>query len=186
MDYVDDLRRVLGERLKEICHDEFEQAIEQMRQNIRNNTTNSHKQVNSLGLPASTTGETEESLHIEEDESNGLSVSIVGRDHIRNIDTGSSPEDIHSEYPSFEAFEDVIEEYAANKERRYFLDDGAIDATGMAVSLWNDGSKLYKEGGGTESLREPAENAANRIIERVTPELDRTIHDAIEIQLYDL
>lgn len=186
MDYVDDLRRVLGGRLREICHDEFEQAIEQMRQNIRNNTTNSHKHVNSLGLPASTTGETEESLHIEEDESNGLSVSIVGRDHIRNIDTGSSPEDIHSEYPSFEAFEDVIEEYAANKERRYSLYDGTIDAFSMATTLWKRGTVLYQEGSGTESLREPAENAANRIIERVTPELDRTIYEAIETQLYDL
>lgn len=152
------------ERIITICEDEFGSLAEQIAFNIMTKRTNSGADVNALGLPEETTGATTESLKtIHESTNGGLTVSFVGRKGIKNIDEGSSPQDVQEEFGSFEAFRNAIERWARVKESRWNLDPRSINAYGVASSVWDRGSVLYQEGGGTEIMKDLLPEVVDRI-----------------------
>ena len=87
------------ERIITICEGEFGPLAEQIAFNIMTKRTNSGADVNALNVPEETTGATAESLKtIHEATNGGLTVSFVGRKGIKNIDEGSSPQDVREEF----------------------------------------------------------------------------------------
>lgn len=169
------------DKLIDICEDEFRPLAEAIAFNIQTKTTDSGSDVNSLGLPAETTGATASSLHTTvEDGSRGLMVSFVGRKGIANLDEGSSPSDIHEQVGSFDAFLQVIEKWADAKENRWMLEPGTIDVYGVAASLWDRGSVLYQQGGGTEQIKDLLPPVVERISEKITEVLDETIYRMLD------
>ncbi|MFR5934922.1 MAG: hypothetical protein ACLUGU_04550 [Alistipes shahii] len=169
------------ERIITICEDEFGSLAEQIAFNIMTKRTNSGADVNALGLPEETTGATTESLKtIHESTNGGLTVSFVGRKGIKNIDEGSSPQDVQEEFGSFEAFRNAIERWARVKESRWNLDPRSINAYGVASSVWDRGSVLYQEGGGTEIMKDLLPEVVDRISKKITEELDTSIYQLLD------
>jgi len=169
------------ERIITICEDEFGSLAEQIAFNIMTKRTNSGADVNALGLPEETTGATTESLKtIHESTNGGLTVSFVGRKGIKNIDEGSSPQDVQEEFGSFEAFRNAIERWARVKESRWNLDPRSINAYGVASSVWDHGSVLYQEGGGTEIMKDLLPEVVDRISKKITEELDTSIYQLLD------
>lgn len=169
------------ERIITICEDEFGSLAEQIAFNIMTKRTNSGADVNALGLPEETTGATTESLKtIHESTNGGLTVSFVGRKGIKNIDEGSSPQDVQEEFGGFEAFRNAIERWARVKESRWNLDPRSINAYGVASSVWNRGSVLYQEGGGTEIMKDLLPEVVDRISKKITEELDTSIYQLLD------
>ena len=169
------------ERIITICEDEFGPLAEQIAFNIMTKRTNSGADVNALGLPEETTGATTESLKtIHESTNGGLTVSFVGRKGIKNIDEGSSPQDVQEEFGSFEAFRNAIERWARVKESRWNLDPRSINAYGVASSVWDRGSVLYQEGGGTEIMKDLLPEVVDRISKKITEELDTSIYQLLD------
>lgn len=169
------------ERIITICEDEFGSLAEQIAFNIMTKRTNSGADVNALGLPEETTGATTESLKtIHESTDGGLTVSFVGRKGIKNIDEGSSPQDVQEEFGSFEAFRNAIERWARVKESRWNLDPRSINAYGVASSVWDRGSVLYQEGGGTEIMKDLLPEVVDRISKKITEELDTSIYQLLD------
>ena len=169
------------ERIITICEDEFGSLAEQIAFNIMTKRTNSGADVNALGLPEETTGATTESLKtIHESTNGGLTVSFVGRKGIKNIDEGSSPQDVQEEFGSFEAFRNAIERWARVKESRWNLDPRSINAYGVASSVWDRGSVLYQEGGGTEIMKDLLPEVVDRISKKITEERDTTIYQLLD------
>ena len=182
---MDDFRQIeeffSPERLITICEDEFSPLAEQIAFNIMTKRSNSGANVNSLGVPEETTGATGESLKtIHENMGDGLTVSFVGRKGIKNIDEGSSPQDVQEEFGSFEAFLQAIEKWARAKESRWNLDPMSINAYGVASGVWDHGSVLHQEGGGTEIMKDLLPPAIERISERLTEELDTSIYQLLD------
>lgn len=169
------------ERIITICEDEFGSLAEQIAFNIMTKRTNSGADVNALGLPEETTGATTESLKtIHESTNGGLTVSFVGRKGIKNIDEGSSPQDVQEEFGSLEAFRNAIERWARVKESRWNLDPRSINAYGVASSVWDRGSVLYQEGGGTEIMKDLLPEVVDRISKKITEELDTSIYQLLD------
>ena len=169
------------ERIITICEDEFGSLAEQIAFNIMTKRTNSGADVNALGLPEETTGATTESLKtIHESTNGGLTVSFVGRKGIKNIDEGSSPQDVQEEFGSFEAFRNAIERWARVKESRWNLDPRSINAYGVASSVWDRGSVLYQEGGGTEIMKDLLPEVVDRISKKITEQRDTTIYQLLD------
>lgn len=169
------------ERIITICEDEFGPLAEQIAFNIMTKRTNSGADVNALGVPEETTGATAASLKtIHEATNGGLTVSFVGRRGIKNIDEGSSPQDVQEEFGSFGAFLNVIERWARSKEARWNLDPRSINAYGVASSVWDHGSVLHQEGGGTEIMKDLLPPTIERISERITEELDTSIYQLLD------
>jgi hypothetical protein len=169
------------ERIITICEDEFGPLAEQIAFNIMTKRTNSGADVNALGLPEETTGATTESLKtIHESTNGGLTVSFVGRKGIKNIDEGSSPQDVREEFGSFEAFRNAIERWARVKESRWNLDPRSINAYGVASSVWDHGSVLYQKGGGTEIMKDLLPEVVDRISKKITEELDTSIYQLLD------
>ncbi len=132
--------------------------------NILNKQTNSGNAVNSLLLPADTTGKTAESLKVEKEVQPGsLRVTLVGRKDIMNIDKGNPPAESSGEWGSFDSFFQAIHAWARAKERRYGLEEHSIDEGNVAEILWEEGSVLWRAGGGTESIRDLLPPAAEQI-----------------------
>lgn len=178
---MNDLRRIerffSPERLIDICEDEFRPLAEQIAFNMMTKTSNSGADVNSLGLPEETTGATAESLRTTAElTNNGLIISFVGRKGIKSIDEGSSPSDIQQEFGSFAAFLNTIEKWARDKESRWFLEPGEINAYSAASHLWDRGTVLYQKGGGTEIIKDLLPEVVERIDKRLTEELDTSIY----------
>lgn len=164
-----------------ICEDEFGPLAEQIAFNIMTKRTNSGADVNALNVPEETTGATAESLKtIHEATNGGLTVSFVGRKGIKNIDEGSSPQDVQEEFGSFEAFRNAIERWARVKESRWNLDPRSINAYGVALSVWDHGSVLYQEGGGTEIMKDLLPEVVDRISKKITEELDTSIYQLLD------
>lgn len=164
-----------------ICEDEFGPLAEQIAFNIMTKRTNSGADVNALNVPEETTGATAESLKtIHEATNGGLTVSFVGRKGIKNIDEGSSPQDVQEEFGSFEAFRNAIERWARVKESRWNLDPRSINAYGVASSVWDRGSVLYQEGGGTEIMKDLLPEVVDRISKKITEELDTSIYQLLD------
>ena len=169
------------ERIIAICKDEFGPLAEQIAFNIMTKRTNSGADVNALNVPEETTGATAESLKtIHESTNGGLTVSFVGRKGIKNIDEGSSPQDVQEEFGSFEAFRNAIERWARVKESRWNLDPRSINAYGVASSVWDRGSVLYQEGGGTEIMKDLLPEVVDRISKKITEELDTSIYQLLD------
>ncbi len=169
------------ERIITICEDEFGPLAEQIAFNIMTKRTNSGADVNALNVPEETTGATAESLKtIHEATNGGLTVSFVGRKGIKNIDEGSSPQDVREEFGSFEAFRNAIERWARVKESRWNLDPRSINAYGVASSVWDRGSVLYQEGGGTEIMKDLLPEVVDRISKKITEELDTSIYQLLD------
>lgn len=169
------------ERIITICEDEFGPLAEQIAFNIMTKRTNSGADVNALNVPEETTGATAESLKtIHEATNGGLTVSFVGRKGIKNIDEGSSPQDVQEEFGSFEAFRNAIERWARVKESRWNLDPRSINAYGVASSVWDRGSVLYQEGGGTEIMKDLLPEVVDRISKKITEELDTSIYQLLD------
>lgn len=169
------------ERIITICEGEFGQLAEQIAFNIMTKRTNSGADVNALNVPEETTGATAESLKtIHEATNGGLTVSFVGRKGIKNIDEGSSPQDVREEFGSFEAFRNAIERWARVKESRWNLDPRSINAYGVASSVWDRGSVLYQEGGGTEIMKDLLPEVVDRISKKITEELDTSIYQLLD------
>lgn len=161
----------------EICEANFSKLAEQITVNIQTKTSNSGAQVNALGLPEYTTGQTSESLKtVYEQTDNGFEVSFVGRHNIKNIDKGSSPADVQEEFGSFSSFLNAIEHWANAKEARYGLKQGAINPYVVANRVWNLGSILYREGGGTEVMEDLLQPVIDNINQQITEELDNGIY----------
>lgn len=164
-----------------ICEDEFGSLAEQIAFNIMTKRTSSGADVNALNVPEETTGATAESLKtIHEATNGGLTVSFVGRKGIKNIDEGSSPQDVQEEFGSFEAFRNAIERWARVKESRWNLDPRSINAYGVASSVWDHGSVLYQEGGGTEIMKDLLPEVVDRISKKITEELDTSIYQLLD------
>ncbi|WP_304323493.1 hypothetical protein [Phocaeicola plebeius] len=169
------------ERIITICEDEFGPLAEQIAFNIMTKRTNSGADVNALNVPEETTGATAESLKtIHEATNGGLTVSFVGRKGIKNIDEGSSPQDVQEEFGSFEAFRNAIERWARVKESRWNLDPRSINAYGVASSVWDHGSVLYQKGGGTEIMKDLLPEVVDRISKKITEELDTSIYQLLD------
>lgn len=172
------------QRFIDICEDQFAPLAEQIAFNILTKKQNSGAQVNSLDLPEETTGATAESLQtIHETTSDGLTVSFVGRHNIKNIDEGSSPEDVQSEFGSFESFLAAIETWARNKEMRWGLEPGLIKAHRVASAVWDRGTVLYQEGGGTEIMKDLLPPVIESISQQVTEELDNGTYELLEARI---
>lgn len=169
------------ERFILACEDEFSELAERISFNIMTKKTNSGADVNSLGVPEETTGETAESLKTVHEMAGGvLTVSFVGRGNIKNIDEGISPQDVQEEFGSFEAFKNAIERWARAKEARWGLERDSINAHGVASSVWDHGSVLYQEGGGTEIMQDLLPESVDRISKRITEELDSAIYQLLD------
>lgn len=169
------------ERIITICEGEFGPLAEQIAFNIMTKRTNSGADVNALNVPEETTGATAESLKtIHEATNGGLTVSFVGRKGIKNIDEGSSPQDVQEEFGSFEAFRNAIERWARVKESRWNLDPRSINAYGVASSVWDHGSVLYQKGGGTEIMKDLLPEVVDRISKKITEELDTSIYQLLD------
>ena len=169
------------ERIITICEGEFGPLAEQIAFNIMTKRTNSGAAVNALNVPEETTGATAESLKtIHEATNGGLTVSFVGRKGIKNIDEGSSPQDVQEEFGSFEAFRNAIERWARVKESRWNLDPRSINAYGVASRVWDHGSVLYQGGGGTEIMKDLLPEVVDRISEKITEELDTSIYQLLD------
>ncbi len=151
----------------------------QIRERITNSPTNSGKSVNVYGKPATTTGETAASIKVVVERSDeGVDISLVGRKGILQIDTGSSPEQIHDEYSSLQAFTPVIEKWVDDKVARWGVQP--INAYALAQSLWTEGTGLYRAGGGTETITEPAAEAAEKILKQLTEDVSSVIYNVIQ------
>lgn len=169
------------ERIITICEDDFGTLAEQIAFNVATKKINSGADVNALGLPEETTGATAESLKtIHESTNGGLTVSFVGRKGIKNIDEGSSPQDVQEEFGSFEAFKNAIERWARAKESRWGLDPRSINAHGVASRVWDRGSVLYRQGGGTEIMKDLLPEVVEKISERISEELDTSIYKLLD------
>lgn len=169
------------ERIITICEDEFGPLAEQIAFNIQTKRTTGGARVNALDLPEETTGETAASLHTEtEMTSEGFTVSFVGRKGIAAIDEGQSPQQVQEEFGSFGAFLNAIEKWARAKESRWMLSPGEIDAYGVASNVWDKGTVLYREGGGTEIMKDLLPGVVERISERITEELDTSIYKLLD------
>lgn len=182
---MDSLRQIEAifspERLIAICEDEFDPLAEQIAFNMMTKTTDGGADVNSLGLPEETTGRTAESLKtVHESTEGGFIVSFVGRRGIKNIDEGNSPTDVQEEFGSFEAFLQAIEKWARAKESRWNLDPMSINAYGVASGVWDHGSVLHQEGGGTEIMKDLLPPAIEGVSERLTEELDTSIYQLLD------
>lgn len=169
------------ERIITICEDEFGPLAEQIAFNIQTKRTTGGARVNALDLPEETTGETAASLHTQtETTSDGFTVSFVGRKGIAAIDEGQSPQQVQEEFGSFGAFLNAIEKWARAKESRWMLSPGEIDAYGVASNVWDKGTVLYREGGGTEIMKDLLPGVVERISERITEELDTSIYKLLD------
>lgn len=144
------------------------------------NQTNSGNPVNSLLLPADTTGKTAESIRVESQLSSGmLNVSLIGRKGIMNIDKGNPPAESSGEWSNFDSFYYAIKEWARAKERRYGLEPNEINAYSVASHVWLYGSVLWRAGGGTETIRELLPPAAEKIEQVITNTIDKTVTERL-------
>lgn len=169
------------ERFLNICEDEFIPLAENISFNIMTKRTNSGSSVNSLGVPEETTGETGRSLKTIHNETNsGITISFVGRKGIKNIDEGSSPQDVQEEFGSFGAFKNAIERWARNKEARWYLEPRSINAYSVASNVWDHGNVLYQEGGGTEIMKDLLPEAVKKINNNITKEIRNSIYKLLE------
>lgn len=165
------------QRFIDICEDHFTPLAEQIAFNIMTKKSNSGASVNALDVPEETTGETAESLKtVHEITSAGLAVSFVGRKNINNIDKGSSPEDVHADFGSFESFLSAIETWARAKESRWGFEPGSINAHGVASAVWERGSVLYQEGGGSEIMSDLLPPVIDSISQQITEELSNSAY----------
>lgn len=169
------------DKIVKICEEEFDTLREQIITNLETKRTNSGAQVNSLGLPAYTTGETANSLRtIAEQNGIGLVVSFVGREGIQGIDKGYSPAEIHAEHGTVENLYYALKPWARAKESRYALTPNSINAWFVAQKLWEAGTVLYRQGGGTESITDLLQPTIERIDLRLTGVLDSTIYELLD------
>lgn len=140
------------ERIITICEDEFGPLAEQIAFNIMTKRTTAAPMSTLWDFRRKRPGATAESLKtIHESTNGGLTVSFVGRKGIKNIDEGSSPQDVQEEFGSFGAFLNAIERWARAKESRWNLEPRSINAYGVASSVWDHGNVLHQEGGGRRS-----------------------------------
>lgn len=168
------------QRFIDICEDQFAPLAEQIAFNIQTKKQNNGASVNALDVPEETTGKTAESLKtIHEITSDGLTVSFVGRKNIKNIDKGSSPEDVQAEFGSFDAFLSAIETWARAKESRWGFEPETINALGVANAVWDHGSVLYQEGGGSEIMGDLLSPVIEKINQQITEELDNSIYELL-------
>lgn len=188
---MNDIRRIEDffspEDIIAICEDEFRPLADKIAFNMMTKTRNGGADVNSLGLPEEATGETARSLNTISEEGNGaLTVSFVGREGIAGIDEGQSPQDVQQQYGSFQSFLQNIERWARAKETRWLLEPGSIDAWRVASNVWDHGTVLYQEGGGTEIMKDLLPEAVQRVDSRITDMLDNSIYNILSKKIETL
>ncbi len=185
MDNVDEiLNHFNPERFISVCRTRFDELRTQVVANLQTKTTTSGKKVNSLDVPEWATGATAASLQtLTEQDNDGFSVAFVGRKGISSIDDGSSAGEVQAQYASFDAFLQAIERWAQAKEGIYGIED--IDAYAVAANVWSKGTVLYREGGGTEILRDLLEPAVADIETKMTEMLDRSVYEMLNEILPD-
>lgn len=170
-----------------VCEDEFQPLAEKIAFNMMTKTRNGGADVNSLGLPEETTGETADSLKTTfEETGGGLTVAFVGRAGIASIDEGRSPQEVRQEFASFDSFKNTIERWARAKEARWGLESGSIDAWRVASNVWDHGTVLYQEGGGTEIMKDLLPDAVSRIDFKLTELLDNAIYNVLSRKIETL
>ena len=149
--------------------------------NIREKQTNSGKSVNSLLLPADTTGATGESIRIQSETNvSGANIALVGRKGIMNLDKGNPPAESSGEWSNFDDFYYAIKDWARAKERRYGLEPNEINAYSVASHVWLYGSVLWRAGGGTESIRDLLPPAVEKIDGKITELIEKFASDIVE------
>lgn len=169
------------DRFVTIAREEFDKLTQEIAENIRTKTTNSGNEVNSLGLPEETTGATAASLQtVVQHTDRGFEIAFVGRKGIKGIDDGYSPDEVQDEWPSFEKFWDAIEKWARAKEAKYGLEFKSIDDYNVASHVWDNGTVLYQYKGGTEIMRDKLQPTLDRIDERITAEIDKSIYEFLD------
>lgn len=162
--------------LIEICEKEFVSLKDRISDNIRNKKSNSGKDLNVFLQPAATTGETENSMStLVEDSGNGFSVSFVGASHIGALDKGKSPEEVHQEFSSREEFSAAMEAWFKHKYERY-----GTRPKRRGMDVWEFGTTLYQQGGGTETVHDEVEASMERINEQITAELDNSLYELLK------
>lgn len=173
-----------GGEIEEICRSGLEELAGRIAANIDQKRTNSGNAVNSIGMPAATSGGTAASMRIETTrDDGGMSIALVGRKGIMNIDRGNPPAKDSGEYGSFASFYETIKTWARKKESRYGLMDKSINAYWVAMSVWELGGILYRSGGGTESITDLLQPAFDDISEKISGLLDTSIYDLLENEI---
>lgn len=174
------------EQLINICEEEFAPLRDQIITNLQTKTRSSGKRVNSLDLPEETSGETAASLRTIAEQNNiGLIVSFVGRKGIRGIDEGTSPSEAKEEHGSVENLYYALKPWARDKEAKYGLDYKSINAWFAAKNIWEKGTVLYQEGGGTEIMKDLLPKAVERIDAKITDALDASIYQLLNKTILD-
>lgn len=169
------------ERFVTLAREEFDSLAQAIAQNMRTKTTDSGHAVNAFGLPEETSGDTARSLRTTvENRPYGFNVAFVGRKGIKGIDEGTSPQETHEEWGSFDAFYNAIKKWARLKESKYGMEYKAINAYAVASRVWANGTVLYRAGGGTEILKDLLSPAIERIDKRITEELDNSIYQLLD------
>ena len=182
MSVTDDILNYFSpEELIRICEEEFITLREQIIVNLQTKTRSSGKRVNSLGLPEETSGQTANSLQTIAEQNNiGLIVSFVGRKGIKGIDQGTSPEETHDEYGNIDNLYYALKPWAREKEAKYGLDQKSINAWFVAKNIWEKGTVLYQEGGGSEIMKDLLPPVIDNISQKLTEKLDTSIYQLLE------
>ena len=185
MDGIEQIQSFFSpEKFVTICREEFESAAEHIRENIATKRTNSGRPVNSLGLPEPTTGETAASIRVlfESDEK-GFSASLVGRIGIWGIDKGRSPSQVQEQFSSFTDCVEQMRRWARAKESRYGLPAGSVNPYSVATGLWERGTILYREGGGTEILYDTIPPVVDNISRRLSELIDQGVFQLLNLSI---
>lgn len=159
-----------------LCEREFATLKERITDNIRNKKQNSGHDLNVFLEPAATTGATEQSLGtVIEETGDGFSIAFVGASHLGALDKGKSPDELHQEFGSREAFYAAMAEWGRHKEQKY-----GHQPVLKGMDVWNQGTTLYQQGGGTETVRVEVEAAVERINEQLGEILDKSLYEFLQ------
>lgn len=171
-----------ADRFVTLCREEFESLAQAIAHNMQTKTKNSGHDVNSLSLPEETSGDTARSLQtVVENHTDGFSVSFVGRKGIKGIDEGTSAQETQEEWGgSFESFYSAIKKWARLKESKYGLEFKSINEYWVAKNVWEKGTVLHREGGGTEVMKDLLPPMIERIDNRITAELGNSIYQLLD------
>ncbi len=171
----------------EVCKGQFDDLKAAISVNMQTKRSNSGRDVNSLGLPEATSGETEASLRtIAEWDGDNLTISFVGRKGIKGIDEGYSPSEVRAEHGTVQNLYYELKPWARTKEARYGLPDKSINPWSVATNIWEKGTVLYRQGGGTEMMKGLLPEVVRNIEREFHLRLDKQAYNFIKAEIDDI